>query len=63
MRISMHPGQYIVLSSPRPKVLEASLAELAYHARVLDLLGLDRTIRDRLVVENDERLYTLEDCL
>jgi len=94
MRISMHPGQYTVLNSPRPEVLEASVAELAYHARVLDLLGLDRTVkiqlhvggvykdkeaamarfvrrvgdlgrtmRDRLVVENDERSYTLEDCL
>lgn len=94
LRISMHPGQYTLLNSPRPEVLAASLADLRYHARVLDLLGLDCTakiqthvgglygdkkaaiarfvqrvneldqsVRDRLVVENDERFYTLEDTL
>ncbi|MBC7170008.1 UV DNA damage repair endonuclease UvsE [Candidatus Bipolaricaulota bacterium] len=94
MRISMHPGQYTVLSSPRPEVTEAARADLAYHAQVLDLLGLDRTakvqihgggvygdrraavkrfaaavdalepgVRERLVVENDERLYTFSDVL
>ncbi|MBC7233585.1 MAG: UV DNA damage repair endonuclease UvsE [Chloroflexi bacterium] len=94
LRISMHPGQYTLLNSPRSKVLAASLADLRYHARVLDLLGLDQTakiqihvgglygdkkaamarfvqrvnnleqtVRDRLVVENDERFYTLEDAL
>lgn len=94
MRISMHPGQYTLLNSPRPEVVEAARRDLAYHARVLDLLGLDRTakvqihigglygdkqaalerfvreverldpaVRARLVVENDERLFNLEDCL
>lgn len=94
MRISMHPGQYTVLNSPRPEVVAAAHADLAYHTRVLDLMGLDRTakvqihlggqygdkkaglerfiqvardldpaIRARLVVENDERLYNLDDCL
>ncbi len=94
MRISMHPGQYTLLNSPRPEVVAAARADLAYHARVLDLLGLDRTakiqihiggrygdkaaalerfvreverldpaVRARLVVENDERLFNLDDCL
>ncbi len=38
-RVSMHPGQYTVLNSPRIEVVEASLAEMDYHARLLDLLG------------------------
>lgn len=94
MRISMHPGQYTLLNSPRPEVVKAAHADLAYHARVLDLLGLDRTakiqihigglygdkkaalmrfvreverldpaIRARLVIENDERFFNLDDCL
>lgn len=94
MRISMHPGQYTLLNSPRRTVVEAAHADLAYHARVLELLGLDRTakiqihvggvygdkeramtrflraveglppaIRERLVLENDERFYTLADVL
>ena len=41
MRISMHPGQHTVLSSARAEVVEASIAELAYHDRILELLGLD----------------------
>ncbi|MCS6903417.1 MAG: UV DNA damage repair endonuclease UvsE [Candidatus Bipolaricaulota bacterium] len=94
MRISMHPGQYTLLNSPRSEVVTAACADLAYHARVLELMGLDATakiqihigglygdkqaalerfvravegleprVRARLVVENDERLFNLKDCL
>lgn len=38
LRISMHPGQYVNPASPDPGVVEASLAELRYSARVLSLL-------------------------
>jgi UV DNA damage endonuclease len=40
MRLSTHPGQYTVLSSLREDVLAAALRDLAYHARLLDALGL-----------------------
>ncbi|MCX7751103.1 MAG: UV DNA damage repair endonuclease UvsE [Candidatus Bipolaricaulota bacterium] len=94
MRISMHPGQYTLLNSPRREVVDAARAELRYHATVLELLELDRTakvqihvggvygdkgaaierfvraaaelppgVRERLVVEHDERLFTLSDVL
>jgi len=39
VRLSIHPGQFIQLGSPHPLVVEASLRELAYCTRVLDLLG------------------------
>lgn len=39
VRITMHPGQYVVLNSPRSSVVESSLRELEYHFRVLDALG------------------------
>lgn len=45
IRLSMHPGQYTVLNSPRPEVVEASLAELEYHARFLSALGMDHTAK------------------
>lgn len=41
MRLSMHPGQYTVLSARDPGVLAASVRDLSYHARFLDALGLD----------------------
>ena len=41
MRISTHPGQYIVLSSAHANVVAAAVAELDYHDRLLDALGLD----------------------
>ncbi len=40
MRLSTHPGQYTVLGSARAAVVEAALAELEYHARLLKSLGL-----------------------
>jgi UV DNA damage endonuclease len=38
---STHPGQYTVLSSESPRVVEAAVAELDYHARLFEALGLD----------------------
>lgn len=40
-RVSTHPGQYTVLSSAQPEVVEAALRELEYHDRLLAALGLD----------------------
>ena len=40
MRISTHPGQYIVLSSIREDVVAAAVAELSYHDRLLSAFGL-----------------------
>ena len=39
IRLSMHPGQYINPASPTPEVVERSLSELHYVARVFELLG------------------------
>lgn len=41
MRISTHPGQYTVLSSTRQSVVDAAVAELEYHDRLLSAFGLD----------------------
>jgi UV DNA damage endonuclease len=40
-RLSTHPGQYTVLSSARPEVVAAAVAELEYHDRLLRALGRD----------------------
>lgn len=94
MRVSMHPDQFTVINALDGGVVERSVAELVYHVRVLDALGLDEThkvqihvggaygdkaagmarftagygklpraVRRRLVIENDDRLFSLADCM
>lgn len=94
IRISMHPGQFVVINSKDSCVFNRSLKELQYHADVLELLKLDKTakiqihiggvygdkeksmdrfidryksldkkIKNRLAVENDDKNYKLSDCL
>ena len=94
MRVSMHPGQYTVLNSPKEEVVKRSIADLEYHTLFLDSLnvdashkiilhiggvyderpaaidrfiqvysGLSQAIKNRLIIENDDRLYTIEEVL
>jgi len=41
LRVSMHPGQYSVLNSENPAVVDATLADLSATCRVLDSMELD----------------------
>ena len=94
IRVSMHPGQYTVLNSPRPEVVDRAILDLEYHLRFLEALGTDAAnkiiihvggaygdkrsamdafvenwdrlmdpIKSRLVIENDDRTYTIEEVL
>lgn len=92
LRVSMHPGQYTLLNSPREDVVHRSILDLQYHCAVLDAMELDSThklilhiggvygdkesaiqrfltvyqqlpasIKKRLVIENDDHYYNLEE--
>jgi UV DNA damage endonuclease len=94
MRVSMHPDQFTLINSLDVSIFKRSVAELNYHAQVLDQMELDTsakiqihvggiykekersikrfikryrelkpTLRRRLVIENDEKNYTVKDCL
>ncbi len=41
LRVSMHPGQYTVLNSANPDVVQRSIDDLNYHERVLSSLNTD----------------------
>ena len=41
LRLSLHPDQFVLLSSPRTEVTASSLQELAYQAELAELIGAD----------------------
>ena len=91
IRLSFHPDQFTLLSSPNEEVTAKSLEELAYQAEAAELtgadvitlhgggaygdkpaalqrlarniLGLPPAIRERLTLENDDRVYAPADLL
>jgi UV DNA damage endonuclease len=41
LRTCFHPDQFVVMNSPRPEVVEASIRELEYQAEVAGWVGAD----------------------
>jgi UV DNA damage endonuclease len=46
VRVSMHPGQFVVLASDREDVVERSIEEFEYHADIIRWMGFGRTFQD-----------------
>lgn len=94
IRVSMHPGQYTILNSPKSQVVTNAIKDLEYHTLFLDALGMDSAnkiilhiggvydsknesikrfiqnycslspnIKERLVIENDEKCFNIEEVL
>jgi UV DNA damage endonuclease len=50
-RVTMHPGQFTQLGSPKENVVVASTRDLEYHAELIDLLDLKGQIdRDAVMI-------------
>lgn len=43
IRLSMHPGQYTVINSPKEDIVNKSIKDLEYHCKFLDSLNIDYT--------------------
>ena len=43
IRITSHPGPFVVLTSPKENVVEAAIKDLELHGKIFDLLGLSQT--------------------
>lgn len=46
IRLSFHPGQYSVLASDNPLVVERAIEDVEYHAMCAKLMGYGRTFQD-----------------
>ncbi len=91
IRLTFHPDQFVLLSSPKTDVVQKSIEELDYQAEISELIGADvinihgggaygdktsalkrlggtllqlkKSVRKRLTLENDDRVYTPADLL
>ena len=46
VRLSMHPGQFTVLASDTPEIVERSIEEFEYHTDVIRWMGYGKTFQD-----------------
>ncbi len=46
VRLSMHPGQFVVLASATPSIVERSIEEFEYHANLIRWMGYGKKFQD-----------------
>lgn len=46
VRLSMHPGQFVVLASSTPEIVERSILEFEYHAHLIRWMGYGQKFQD-----------------
>ena len=46
VRLSMHPGQFVVLASDTPEIVERSIEEFEYHANIIRWMGYGKNWQD-----------------
>ena len=46
VRLSMHPGQFTVLASENPGIVDRSIEEFEYHADMARFMGYGKTFQD-----------------
>ena len=46
VRVSMHPGQFVVLASTTPEIVQRSLEEFEYHANIIRWMGYGKNWQD-----------------
>ena len=46
VRLSMHPGQFTVLASDNPEIVERSIEEFEYHATLIRWMGFGKKFQD-----------------
>jgi len=46
VRLSMHPGQFTVLASDNPEIVDRSIEEFEYHTDVIRWMGYGKTFQD-----------------
>jgi UV DNA damage endonuclease len=46
VRLSMHPGQFVVLASDTPEIVERSIEEFEYHANLIRYMGYGQKWQD-----------------
>jgi len=46
VRLSMHPGQFVVLASDTPEIVERSIEEFEYHADIIRYMGYGQKWQD-----------------
>lgn len=46
VRLSMHPGQFVVLASENPGIVQRSIEEFEYHADLARWMGFGKTFQD-----------------
>jgi UV DNA damage endonuclease len=46
VRLSMHPGQFVVLASDNPEIVNRSIAEFEYHANLIRWMGYGQKFQD-----------------